>query len=187
MSDGLGDYRSRVPTPEELEARKADQATKGLRGLLNSRRKLRVAKHVTAENRGNVPEYRSVPQDSLAPVSPMIGAGKPPRRPTEEEMERAARFRKQREAEAIPSLQPEAESQPEPVDRVDAAGRAPRPGTRRKISISNEVRHTRGSASIDAKDQGTEEEWQPKWPQGLSMEEMRRRIGAQQSYLDDID
>ena len=188
MSDGLGDYRSRVPTPEELEARKTGQVPKGLRKLLSPRRKLRVAYHVAAEDRATSQSSPPRPRASLAPVFPAIGPGTPPRCPTDEEIERAVRFRKQREADAIPSSQPQVETQTSgPSNRSDTAIVHRQPRTRGKVSISNEVRRARGSGSTETGDQISEDDWQSKWPKGLSMEEIHRRIGAQQSYLDDID
>lgn len=186
MSDASDDYRHRVPTPDELEARQADQAPKGLRRLLSPRRKLRVARHVAAENRATSQSSVPRPRASSASASTTIRPGETPRFPTEEEIEKAALLRKQKEAGAA-HLHPGAESKQVPPDRADAASTPSHSRTRRKILISNEVRHARGLATAQARDQKTEEEWQPKWPHGLSMEEMHRRIGAQQSYLDDID
>lgn len=53
----------------------------------------------------------------------------------------------------------------------------------RPIKISSEVRAKRGEAE-DATSHSQTPEWTPSWRPGMSMEEMRKKIGPTQNYLD---
>lgn len=68
--------------------------------------------------------------------------------------------------------------------RLEHGTEPARPRRKKKIVVSDQVKADAGASSDPATD---DVEWTPKWPSGLSMEEIARRIGPVQQYGDDLD